>query len=147
MRHHDVVISLFLYGTLQHGLVLKRLLGRLPDSSPATLAGHRAAPLTGRAYPGLLVDTDSIAGGRLITVTEAEAEVLDRFEGPEYERRAVTATDGDGVTVACAAWLLTGPSRRLAQAGAWDLAHFLATDAAAFLAASTAGDPHPGAGP
>lgn len=141
------MIALFVYGTLQHGPLLERLLGRAPDATPATLVGHRAAPLSGRAYPGLLDESGSLAEGLLILVTEAEASVLDRFEGAEYERRSVTVTVGSDELVPAEAWVLTGASRRLAGPGAWDLSRFLATDVDAFLDGSTSGDTHPGAGP
>lgn len=141
------MVALFVYGTLQHGPLLERLLGREPDGVPAGLAGHRAAPLTGRAYPGLLVDADATAPGRLIEVTEDEAAVLDQFEGPEYERTTVTVTTDDGAEVSCGVWLLTGASRRLAGPGAWSFERFLDHDVDPFLGGSAAGDPHPGAGP
>ena len=137
---------LFVYGTLQHEPLLERLLGRVPASRPATLPAHRAAPLTGRAYPGLVVDEVAVAPGRLVDVTAAEVAVLDRFEGDQYTRTPVVAVDDEGEAVACEAWLLTGASRRLVADGAWDLDRFLARDVDAFLDGSTAGGPHPGAG-
>ena len=141
------MIRLFVYGTLQHGPLLDQLLGRVPESEPAVLPEHRAAPLLGRPYPGLVVDPTTEAAGRLVHVTETELVVLDHFEGPEYERSEVVAIDADGSPVACQVWLLTGPSRRLVVEGSWDLERFLAEDVGRFLGGSIAGEPHPGAGP
>lgn len=141
------MVVLFVYGTLQHRPLLQRLLGREPEPVAARLAGHRAAPLSGRAYPGLVVDGGSTAPGRLIEVTEDEAAVLDHFEGPEYERTTLNVMTEDGTEVRCGVWLLTGSSRRLTRAGAWSLERFLAHDVDPFLGGSAAGDPHPGAGP
>ncbi len=136
---------LFVYGTLQHEPLLERLLGRVPASRPARLPGHRAAPLVGRAYPGLVHDAHTVARGRVLDVTSSEVSVLDRFEGTEYERVQVVALDDHG-EVECEAWLLTGASRRLVADGAWDLERFLAHDVHDFLGGSRSGAPHPGAG-
>ena len=141
------MVSLFVYGTLRHPPLLARLLGRVPESAPAELAGHRAAPLAGRAYPGLVLDADQTAVGRLLLgVTDRELALLDAFEGPEYERVGVVVRTAGG-EVRAEAWLLTGPSARLAEPGAWSFERFLAEDVDAFLGRSAAGEPHPGAGP
>ena len=101
---------LFVYGTLQHPPLLARLLGRVPTMTPARLPGHRAAPLTGRVYPGLVVDRAGEAGGRIFDATEAEVTILDAFEGSEYRRTDVVASTDAGA-VPCQAWLLEGPGR------------------------------------
>lgn len=138
--------SLFVYGTLQHPPLLARLLGRVPDAMPAELPDHRAAPLTGRVYPGLVRDDGAVAVGRLLVGLSAdEVAALDVFEGPEYERVPVVARV-EGREVPCEAWLLTGPSARLAAAGAWSFERFLADHAGDFLGGSSAGSAHPGAG-
>jgi hypothetical protein len=49
----------------------------------------------------------------------------------------------DGADVPADAWLLTGPSRRLAEAGQWSLARFLAEDVESFLGRSVPGGHHP----
>ncbi len=146
LGENGAVIAIFVYGSLQHDPLLERLLGRVPESEPARLVGHRAAPLTGRVYPGLLVDVDSIAPGRLILVTPEEAVILDQFESDEYERVPVTVTTESGAEAPAEAWLLIGPSQRLAEVGAWDYDHFLTEHVHMFLTGSSAGDPHPGAG-
>ena len=139
--------GLFVYGTLQHPPLLARLLGRVPPSVAAELVGHRAAPLTGRVYPGLVVDAAHTAPGRLLLdVTDEEVAVLDTFEGPEYERVGVVVRTSEG-EVPAEAWLLTGPSSRLAEPGAWSLERFLAEGVHGFLDDSSAGASHPGAGP
>jgi gamma-glutamylcyclotransferase (GGCT)/AIG2-like uncharacterized protein YtfP len=137
------VHTVFVYGTLQHPPLLHRLLGRVPASVPAELTGHRAAPLAGRAYPGLVRDEGGVAPGRLLVdLTDDDLVVLDAFEGPEYERIGVVATV-DGADVPADAWLLTGPSRRLAEAGQWSLERFLAEDVESFLGRSVPGGHHP----
>ena len=125
---------LFVYGTLQHPPLLARLLGRVPRSVAAELTGHRAAPLTGRVYPGLVVDAAHTAPGRLLLdVSDEEVDLLDAFQGPEYERVGVMVRTSDGEEAPAEAWLLTGPSSRLAEPGAWSLERFLAEGVHHFL--------------
>ena len=85
------VHRLFVYGTLQHEPLLDHLLGRAPDLRAARLPGWRAAALRGRVYPGLVPAPGGSAPGALIEVDDAELEVLDRFEGPQYRRIEVLA--------------------------------------------------------
>ena len=135
--------TVFVYGTLQHPPLLHRLLGRVPASVPAELAGHRAAPLAGRPYPGLVRDDGHVARGRIIIdLSDDDLATLDAFEGPEYGRIGVVATV-DGGDVPADAWLLIGPSRRLAAPGQWSLERFLAEDVDDFLGRSVPGRRHP----
>ena len=135
--------TLFVYGTLQHPPLLDRLLGRVPSLRPATLAGHRAARLAGRAYPGLVVEAAASAPGAVLAVTRDELEVLDVFEGDQYERVVVTASTADG-PVEAHAWRLRTRHADLALDDDWSLADFLAHDVAAFLGGSRRGGRHPG---
>ncbi len=142
----DAVPSLFVYGTLQHPPVLRRLLGRVPSMVDATLGGHRAAPLAGRVYPGLVVDPTSRAPGRVLTdVHDDEVATLDVFEGPEYERVDVVV-DVTGRPAPCQAWLLSGPSARLVEPGHWSFAGFLLDGVDSFLGGAEPGGVHPGSG-
>lgn len=141
------MVRLFVYGTLRHPPVLGALLGRVPDHAAATARGYRAAPLRGRPYPGLVPDPASVVPGLVLEVDDGELSVLDHFEGAEYTRTELTVTRlDDGSAVWAQAWLLTGPSRRHAEPGAWDLERFVALHADRFIGASTPGDVHPSAG-
>lgn len=131
----------FAYGTLQHPPLLERLLARRPALRPATLAGWRAAPLRGRAYPGLL-PAAGLTRGHVLEVDADELEVLDRFEGPQYERIEVHVLV-DGELTAAWAWRLRDEHAHLAGDGEWDLDRFVARDADAFLSGSRAGQEHP----
>lgn len=154
---HDVEVpKLFVYGTLQHPPVIGALLGRVPEATAAMIDGYRAAPLRGRVFPGLVVDPASKAVGHVIEVSDSEVDVLDRFEGEQYERVAVRATPTDGrgadanagpTTIEAGAWLLTGSSASLAESGVWSLKQFVLDGADSFVRGSTAGSAHPGAGP
>lgn len=135
------VHRLFVYGTLQHPPLLEQLLGRVPPLRPASVEGWRAARLRGRAYPGLLPGPGP-ARGHLLEVDDAELDVLDAFEGPQYERIAVAAV-ADGEVVDALAWRLREEHAALADATDWDLDAFVARDAEAFLGGSRAGEEHP----
>ncbi len=129
---------LFVYGTLQHPPVLERLLGRVPSLVPAVVDGWQAVALRGRVYPGLVPAAGASAHGHVLEVDDDELAVLDRFEGPQYERITVTAGDAD----ACA-WRLRDEHLHLGLGRDWDLAGFVTEDAGAFLGASRPGDEHP----
>jgi hypothetical protein len=109
----DPAAALFVYGTLLFPGILVALIGRMPGSTPGTVAGWRAAALPGRAHPGLvpaprLPDDDVAscadtqrkittvnAAGRLLTgLTPREWRVIDAFENGGYHLTAVTLVDG-----------------------------------------------------
>jgi gamma-glutamylcyclotransferase (GGCT)/AIG2-like uncharacterized protein YtfP len=93
--------ALFVYGTLMFPEVLEVLLGRTPTMAPAALDGWRAAALTDRVYPGLVVAGPGLAaaGRVLLGLDERERAVLDAFEEDEvYERRPVVLADGREAT-------------------------------------------------
>ncbi|QOV40183.1 gamma-glutamylcyclotransferase [Streptomyces ferrugineus] len=86
---------LFCYGTLQFDAVLEALLGRIPERTPASAPGYRAAALAGRVYPGLVRAFDSSAAGELLTdLSYKEWEILDAFEDLRYELREVALSTG-----------------------------------------------------
>lgn len=136
------VHRLFVYGTLRHPPLLHALVGTAVEATSATLPGHRAAVLQNRSYPGLVVDADAEAVGSLVEVDDDGLAVLDRFEGPEYTRTAVTAHTADGPAEA-EAYLLTGPSRSLVSRGVWSLDDFVTGAASAWVGGIQPGGHHP----
>jgi gamma-glutamylcyclotransferase (GGCT)/AIG2-like uncharacterized protein YtfP len=132
------VHRLFVYGTLQHPPLLRHLLGRDPALEPVVVEGWRAVQLQGRVYPGLVPAPGGWAHGHVLEVDDGELAVLDRFEGPQYERTTVVARDGPAF-----AWRLRDEHLHLGLDDDWDLQRFVAEDAAVFLGASRPGDEHP----
>jgi len=68
------------------------LLERVPPLSPAELRGHSRYSLPGRVYPGVCGGRGpdvAVPGQLLADLTEAEAWVIDMFEGDENEKRPV----------------------------------------------------------
>ncbi|WP_431970852.1 gamma-glutamylcyclotransferase family protein [Nocardia sp. bgisy134] len=112
--------ALFVYGTLQFPEVLRELLGRCPDLSPAELTGWRAAALPGRVYPGLVPDgRATVRGVLLFGLSAGEWAVLDAFEDDEYDLRPVDfgaervddllrphpeSSEGCAFVASCAVW-------------------------------------------
>ena len=124
--------NLFVYGTLRHPPILDGLLHRSVPQRPALLRGHRAAPLRGRSYPGLIVDRGSTALGSLIEVRAHELDALDAYEGPDYERLVVQA-EVAGDLVAAHTYALLGSAVVDVTPGSWDLDGFVRDHAAAWV--------------
>jgi gamma-glutamylcyclotransferase (GGCT)/AIG2-like uncharacterized protein YtfP len=85
---------LFVYGTLMRAKVVRGLIGRVPAAREATLRGFARCRLRGRTYPGLVGDEGGSVSGMVYEVTREELDVLDQYEGPDYER--VLVEDGEG---------------------------------------------------
>jgi hypothetical protein len=89
-----VPAALFAYGTLRFPGVLRALLGRVPEHTPAIAAGWRVAALDGRIYPVLVPGTGG-AGGVLISgLTAGEWRVIDAYEDAFYALERLTLVDG-----------------------------------------------------
>jgi gamma-glutamylcyclotransferase (GGCT)/AIG2-like uncharacterized protein YtfP len=125
-KHPDV---LFCYGTLQFDAVLQALLGRVPQKSPASAPGYRAATLEGRVYPGLVAGTSAdVASGLVLTdLSNKEWRILDAFEDSRYELRKVSLSNGGS------GWAYVWPGDDV-KADDWDAARFEAQHLSAYAA-------------
>ncbi|KAL3565954.1 hypothetical protein D5086_031369 [Populus alba] len=84
------VHNVFVYGSLLADDVVRALLSRIPQSSPAILNGHHRFSIKGRVYPAILpVENKKVTGKVLQGITDLELYILDEFEDVEYERVAV----------------------------------------------------------
>ncbi|MET9293072.1 gamma-glutamylcyclotransferase family protein [Streptomyces sp. NPDC003077] len=109
---------LFVYGTLQFDAVLDALLSRVPQRTPASAPGWRAAALEGRLYPGLVAAPDATATGLLLTdLTNEEWAVLDAFEDDRYDLRELTLSSGGR------GWAYVWPDDEV-RAENWDAQYF-----------------------
>jgi len=86
--------ALFVYGSLLFPEVLRILIGRVPDRTPATALGWRVAALPDRAYPVLVPGEDTVAGQLITGLSADEWRILDAFEDPVYELHRLTLADG-----------------------------------------------------
>jgi gamma-glutamylcyclotransferase (GGCT)/AIG2-like uncharacterized protein YtfP len=111
-------VDLFVYGSLLFPEVMRALLSRMPNMTPATLAGWRVAALPGRVYPAL-VRAEALAKGQLVTdLTPKEWQTLDAFEDPVYDLRRLTLTDGHD------AWTYVCPDQNDVLPHDWDIHAF-----------------------
>lgn len=120
--------GLFVYGTLRFPDVLRALLGRVPDLTPATARGWRVAALLGRRYPGLVAEPDGRAAGLLVTgLTADEQRILDAFEGALYDLRRLPLDGGRH------GWAYVWTADADVAAHAWDPEHFAEQDLSAYV--------------
>ncbi|PKI57357.1 hypothetical protein CRG98_022202 [Punica granatum] len=82
--------NVFVYGSLLADDVVRVLLNRVPQSSPAVLHDFHRFSIKGRVYPAILpVEKKSVTGRVLMGITNPELDILDTFEDVEYDRRDV----------------------------------------------------------
>ncbi|MGO8960909.1 MAG: gamma-glutamylcyclotransferase family protein [Streptosporangiaceae bacterium] len=119
--------DLFVYGTLQFSDVMRVLLGRIPDSSAAALAGWRAAALARRPYPGLVPAAGAAHGMLVSGLTADEVELLDEYESGPYDLRKLTLADGR------AAWAYVWTEASIVLPSDWSAALFAAEHLPGFV--------------
>jgi gamma-glutamylcyclotransferase (GGCT)/AIG2-like uncharacterized protein YtfP len=94
-------MNLFAYGTLMDEAILRAVTGLAPEAGiaarPAVLRDCARRRVRGEDYPGLIESPgEAVEGIVYLGLPEAAWGRLDRFEGDQYERRAVTVTDAEG---------------------------------------------------
>jgi gamma-glutamylcyclotransferase (GGCT)/AIG2-like uncharacterized protein YtfP len=88
-------MNLFVYGTLMWPEIMAEVIGRKMDGRPAVLHDVRRFRVKDQVYPSLVTDPGFTVEGVVYTgLSDAELAALDRFEGPEYDRREVTVQCG-----------------------------------------------------
>ncbi|KAK4786226.1 hypothetical protein SAY86_002915 [Trapa natans] len=113
--------NVFVYGSLMAEDVVRILLKRVPQSTPAILHDFHRFSINGRVYPAILpVDKKSVNGKVLMGITGPELDILDTFEDVEYERRDVDVTlVGSSETLKAVAYVW-GNLSDLNLYGEWD---------------------------
>jgi gamma-glutamylcyclotransferase (GGCT)/AIG2-like uncharacterized protein YtfP len=80
-------MNLFAYGTLMWPEVLESVTGERPGGRKAVLRGYRRLRVKGETYPVVVESEEDVVEGILYRGLSAAAfELLDRFEGAEYDR-------------------------------------------------------------
>lgn len=81
-------MHVFTYGILMFDPVWQGLVRGRYASREAVLRGYRRLRVKGADYPGLWpgAPEDAVQGRLYLDVAAADLEVLDEFEGPEYDR-------------------------------------------------------------
>ncbi|RKP10923.1 hypothetical protein THASP1DRAFT_21423 [Thamnocephalis sphaerospora] len=129
--------SIFVYGSLIHPTVLKRVLAASgqpdpPAGLPAVLKGYRRHPVLGEAYPACIPGPpEGTVQGLLIRgLLPEHIRLLDIFEGDEYAREAVTLVlgadpdDASAVRASADVYVWRGPHSRLALDQEWSFSAF-----------------------
>lgn len=113
--------TLFVYGTLLDPDLLKRLLGRIPDSAPADLGHHARYTVTGEPYPGLVPEPGTTTSGALLFgLSPTELSRLDAYESDLYDRRTVVTRTVDGQTCTAYAYVVPRQNRHLLSDQPWE---------------------------
>lgn len=89
--------NLFAYGTLMSEAVFGAVTGVKAVPQPAMLDGFSCWSVKGEVYPAIVPDpTGRVDGVVYPTLTDPVWQRLDRYEGKQYTRRAVTVRLNDG---------------------------------------------------
>ncbi|OZJ04019.1 hypothetical protein BZG36_03763 [Bifiguratus adelaidae] len=144
-------MSLFFYGTLMSSAVLLRVLlpgearpdrleskGRTLKLQHAVLEGARRHTVKEEVYPALILTvnaSDKVAGMLCEGLSPSDIDLLDRFEGSEYERRSVKILAQDGQVPSTQVYVWIAPREHL-DSQEWDFEHFKTAKQAAWLAYS-----------
>jgi len=124
---------LFAYGTLQFPAVFRVVAGRTLPGDPAVLDGYARFLVRGQRFPGIVPYAGANTEGVLYRgVTDEDLARLDRFEGPLYERAALTVRSAGGARRAWCYVVAPRQRQRLSEL-AWDPADFEANYLAGFL--------------
>lgn len=125
----------FSYGTLQAPEVILSVIGRLPAGEAARLPGWRAFRMRDARYPGIVpgAEKDGAPGMLYRGITDGELFTLDRFEGPQYERRKLEVAGPEGNLFP--AWVYVVKEERRAEVTGepWRLADFLESGLPEFM--------------
>lgn len=92
----DTPDKLFVYGTLMVPEVVLRLLGHPLEMHTAQVKGYVRFRVKNAVYPGVVrSDPDAIVPGMLLSgLSASDWQILDDYEGSEYERISIML-DGD----------------------------------------------------
>ncbi len=95
--------KLFVYGTLQIGLVQERVFGRRVSGTPDQLDGYSKSQIKlgdGTFFIIVEQEGDSVSG-LVIEVTPEELTRIDRYETKAYRRVRVALQSGESAWVYC----------------------------------------------
>lgn len=126
---------LFSYGTLQAPEVILSVIGRRPAGEAARLPGWRVFQMVNARYPGIVPggENDDAPGILYRGISKGELLTLDRFEGPQYERREIEVLGTEGIPLS--AWVYVVKEDRLSEVteAPWRLEGFLESGLPEFM--------------
>lgn len=99
-------MHVFTYGSLMFAPVWERVVRGSYRSARARLDAYARFAVRGQSYPGIVPMSASHVDGLLyFDVAANDLDALDRFEGAEYARTALTVRLEDGVLCEAAAYV------------------------------------------
>ncbi|MGW8248215.1 MAG: gamma-glutamylcyclotransferase family protein [Acidiferrobacterales bacterium] len=102
---------LFVYGTLLREDILRKVIGFLPASEPATLNGYRRMRPGGKPWPVIRPALTSQVNGRVLTgLNRRHLLRIDHYEGKGYKRKRVRVRLPDDRH--CHAWTYVGAAKK-----------------------------------
>ena len=88
--------------------IIAGVIGRMIEGRPAVLKDVRRLKVTNQVYPALVpADGGEVNGVFYENLRPEDFVALDRFEGPEYDRRTVTVFI-DGKSMPCETYFTSG---------------------------------------
>lgn len=116
------MMRLFAYGTLMWPEIMAGVIGRKIDGRPAVLSNARRLKVKNEVYPSLISAACGEVNGILYeNLTPDEIHALDRFEGPEYDRREVSV-HVDGLPLPAETYFTSAEGMKLVEDSEWTIA-------------------------
>ncbi|WP_346858847.1 gamma-glutamylcyclotransferase family protein [uncultured Draconibacterium sp.] len=82
---------IFVYGSLLFNTITEALCGKTIESAEATLANYRRFAVKGADYPAIIpAEGYKVKGKVLLNLDEKANDILNFYEGNEYERQKVS---------------------------------------------------------
>ena len=127
--------SLFCYGTLQIPMVMAKVIQRIPEGKQARIAGMQAVKFSGKSYPGIQKSAGNALSGVIYSdINEKELQALDQFEGGEYFRDSIRATNLEsGTEETCFIYKVKPEYLKNLSPTPWRLKDFLINDIDDFM--------------
>jgi len=117
--------TLFAYGTLLVPEIIGELIGRVPDSVPATLHGYVRKLMRGQVYPGVTAAAGQSVTGLIYSgLSPRELEILDQYEGEAYAAQRLPVQLAAGSVMALV-YVVRPAFRGGLSARAWNMDQFL----------------------
>ena len=113
---------MFAYGTLLVDPIVEALLQRTVERRPAVLKDYKRFHIKGKPYPAIVRWKGGVVEGSVFEVDRKEMELLDVYEGDDYERvvEEVIAQDPSGSEYALATQVYAYPELTEELDGEWN---------------------------
>lgn len=113
---------LFAYGTLQHPRIITHVIGRIPESAPASVKNFARYAIRDEDFPGIIAEPGAKTRGTLFfNITDREWCRLDKYESDLYVRMKVSVRPEKGPQQEAYAYVIPAENRHFLSGIPWDL--------------------------